>query len=793
MASRYTATGLLPSPQGTPDTPLGLGISTIPDYQQALDFAATLADGPAVPSSASGYSSSTFTAQQQQQHQQQQHAQQHSHPTRWYPLPKPRRTQLLPGTAPKSAAWKTKTAKRYDKKRAQAQGEATQQSIDSAVQSTFPPTAFGKKGQGARLGAEAHQAMMQYHQRQPHRHQAVIDPEDRIKVRMMHGGGTADGGDPQARGRRQQHGAHAAAAAMRNMHNDNTSQFPFDSVGSLVGPDGQARGSLLLAAGSGSGAKKKKKKKKEERYQDQIGIKLSWSAWMNKREDEKFHQQTIAKATSHVGKDINEHRTRLRKLKQIFDPTKIAMLTRKFEQDEIARDNRDLVKRLEKVANANTVITKTNDPNMRRYVNKVRKDKMRMLRQSKQHKLNELNFENKLLLDLLSRSHSSIPSKKECARHFSRHKEMRNCMAKVFTPKTVLMEKRLKKKKRLAKKKERARKWEEKMRRGGGGGGGGGGGRGRGGRGGQSMPPRLYEVDEPLPPIMQRAMMAEQFKQQLHSRQYSQQRSQQHSQQHLQEQQQPQRQQVRQGTLDGGLNFTSDMAGHLPDEGWRAVMPNPKTQNDRSGVAGAARERSASTASSGGYGGGRSTAGFSRGNLGTGGSSVYGGLGYPPPSTGEGSLPSRGGLPPSTRGSVGSGGSGMSSAGGTGLGPIEGAFEKRRMLMEPRQMAIGGTHMVSVSAFRGVHDRLVYELSDPLSGIVRYFDIPAQLILDVGKEYPELLSTRQTKRVQKLCALLDVSRDYFSDPDNVVAKMFWWQGKEQQQHGESSGGVADGR
>ena len=94
-------------------------------------------------------------------------------------------------------------------------------------------------------------------------------------------------------------------------------------------------------------------------------------------------------------------------------------------------------------------------------------------------------------------------------------------------------------------------------------------------------------------------------------------------------------------------------------------------------------------------------------------------------------------------------------------------------------MAIGGTHMVSVSAFRGVHDRLVYEISDPLSGIVRYFDIPAQLILDVGKEYPELLSTKQTKRVQKLCALLDVSRSYFSDPDNVVAKMFGWQGKEQ--------------
>ena len=49
----------------------------------------------------------------------------------------------------------------------------------------------------------------------------------------------------------------------------------------------------------------------------------------------------------------------------------------------------------------------------------------------------------------------------------------------------------------------------------------------------------------------------------------------------------------------------------------------------------------------------------------------------------------------------------------------------------------------------GVCDRLVYEISDPLTGIVRYFDIPAQLMLDVGK-YPELLSTKQTKRVQKL-------------------------------------------
>ena len=85
-------------------------------------------------------------------------------------------------------------------------------------------------------------------------------------------------------------------------------------------------------------------------------------------------------------------------MKKIFDPAKIAALTRQFEQKAIARDNEALVSRLQKVAVAKTTITKTNDPKERRYVNKVAKDKMRMLRQSKQHLLNELNFENKLML-----------------------------------------------------------------------------------------------------------------------------------------------------------------------------------------------------------------------------------------------------------------------------------------------------------------------------------------------------------------------------------------------------------
>ena len=89
-------------------------------------------------------------------------------------------------------------------------------------------------------------------------------------------------------------------------------------------------------------------------------------------------------------------------MKQIFDPTKITALTRKFEQATIDRENRGLIDRLEKVAKAKTIISKTNDPKERRYVKKVARDKMRMLRQSKQHAINELNFENKTTEPIVS-------------------------------------------------------------------------------------------------------------------------------------------------------------------------------------------------------------------------------------------------------------------------------------------------------------------------------------------------------------------------------------------------------
>ena len=709
----------------TPETPLTQGISEIPDYLQALEFAESLQaiggrknhDALTHGSSSIASTSPATTAMSELQQQQQQALYAENglggiakgRINKETLQTEPRRTQLLPQTAPKSVDRKWKT--RSQRKKHAGQKKKTKGAIDSAVKATFPPTAFGTDGQGAKLRQYA---------------------ETNAKYK--------------------------------------SSNFPFDQSGNLNVEDT-----------NNFGVKKKKKKKREETYRDQIGIKLSWSAWMNKREDEKFHKRTIERATSHVGKDINDHCTRLKKLKQIFDPTKITALTRKFEQATIDRENRGLIDRLEKVAKAKTIISKTNDPKERRYVKKVARDKMRMLRQSKQHAINELNFENKLLLDLLTRSRSSIPSKKQCAKHFQRHKDQRKNMAKVFSPKSVQIAKN--KRKRRRQEARLKRKQMQEMRK-------------------QGIDVRdhpLYGTIDPisgqLPPIIHRAMQ-EQEQQQKHLQQETHQKyhqrqdrhlhhhqQQQHQQQQQQQQQQQLQQQQQQHSIhDGGTDFSTIKEDQVVDEqkyledhalhsgSWRAVLPNPNVMsrgNDRISSSGMGRRSSRESLQS-------------RGNLSTGGSMN---------SMMSDNTRRRRNSNNSTAETMSSVTSGLTSrgssiVGGNGLGPIEGAFEKRRMLMEPKDMSISTTsngerHVVTVSAFRGVHDRLVYEISDPMTGIVQYYDIPATLILEVGKNHPILLETKQTKRVEKLCYLLDLD-NYFGELTNVVAKMFWWQGRQEE-------------
>ena len=54
-------------------------------------------------------------------------------------------------------------------------------------------------------------------------------------------------------------------------------------------------------------------------------------------------------------------------------------LQRAFQQKMIDRDNLGMLKRLSMIATEKTMISKTNDPYERRYINKLRRDKARMM------------------------------------------------------------------------------------------------------------------------------------------------------------------------------------------------------------------------------------------------------------------------------------------------------------------------------------------------------------------------------------------------------------------------------
>ena len=361
---------------------------------------------------------------------------------------------------------------------------------------------------------------------------------------------------------------------------------------------------------------------------------------------------------------------------------------------------------------------------------------------------------------------------------FKRHNDQRKNMAKVFSPKSVQIAKQNRIKKRKENKLKRKHLKELKM------------------QGIDVANHPLYGTHSmgggsgQLPPIMRRAMEEQQQQQQHNQRRNQEQQGEEHwgfeqhdDQQHQHHQQHQQHhqhhQQHQQHSPDGGMDFSTINEDQVVDEqkyleqhalhsgSWRAVLPNPN-----------AMSRGKSGSSDVGMGGRRSSRESlqSRGTLTSTSDSMLGSNSNPTTRM----LNQR-------RNSNSTAGTHESSSRGSsmnnGLGPIEGAFEKRRMLMEPKEMSISTTstsigierHVVTVSAFRGVHDRLVYEISDSMTGIVQYYDIPAELILQIGKEYPILLNTKQTARVEKLGYLLDLT-NYFGQADNVVAKMFWWQG-----------------
>ena len=66
-------------------------------------------------------------------------------------------------------------------------------------------------------------------------------------------------------------------------------------------------------------------------YDQQLGVKKSWSDWMSRREDEKAHINTLRRSKSYVKMSIDAHQKRLDTMAQIFNPTRIKEIQDSFK------------------------------------------------------------------------------------------------------------------------------------------------------------------------------------------------------------------------------------------------------------------------------------------------------------------------------------------------------------------------------------------------------------------------------------------------------------------------------
>ena len=451
-----------------------------------------------------------------------------------------------------------------------------------------------------------------------------------------------------------------------------------------------------------------RKRKKGPKFSDQIGVKVSWSTWQWRQGQEKFHNETIKNSTSYVGRQIKEHRDNLEKLNSIFDPQKMKEITKAFHQKMIDRDNLGMLKRLQMIATEKTEITKTNDPYEKRYVTKLRKDKARMNRNSKQYAIDMINFDNVLMLKRLNKTRTSLQSRKGLKRDFKRSRVMKKAMAKVFDPnfqREKLIRRGLYKPVyspvEEEKKKKKRRKPDTKV--------------------------QAHDVIEGLP------QTGTPYVKDRYLRTGTRDSEQENAEFHYDMARTP------------GTNEYANMAVATPsyfhEEVAKLATTPPQFNNPVPAPYSA--DSSASRPPMAGFG--------------------------KPPLSGQpmsrSSVSTGPLIAPFSRGSV-------PYSASSSIYSNTGIAIPANLLMKQTGMRIANTGVL-VSAYRGPKEALVYEITDPSTGVVSYFDIPATVIYDIGNEFPALLEAAHGSRIEKLATLLNI-KSYFSEPSNITAKMYWW-------------------
>ena len=498
-----------------------------------------------------------------------------------------------------------------------------------------------------------------------------------------------------------------------------------------------------------NGEKKKPRKKKKggPKFSDQLGVKVSWSTWQWRQGQEKFHKETISRAKSYVGRQIREHQHNLEKLNSIFDPQKMKDLQRAFKQKMIDRDNLGMLKRLSMIATEKTFITKTNDPYERRYINKLRRDKARMIQNTKQYELNMMNFDNQLMLKRLRKTRTSLQSRKGLKKDYKRSRVMRKAMSKVFDPKfqkEALIERG------LYNPVVRNTPIKEKKKR-------------RKRRNANS----LYETPPVFPPKETYVNKQNQYFDDMGNAVNP----------------------TNFAEINGPNPFTPDSQigyslnpitpdSQMLDGGYLMNSVVTPTDENQFAMAGARtpdisqlHNQPMMYDQNGPLTPDSRTAGMTPPLI-----------GMTPPYSANNSVVGKPPLAPLSRGSVATtplsiGGASMPKSAASSAFTNSGLAEPKNLLMKQRGMRIAEVGVL-VSAYRGPKEALIYEVTDPASGVITYYDIPPNVIYEIGQEFPALLETQQGGRIAKLATLLDI-KHYFNNPKNITAKMYWWH---KQQH-----------
>ena len=192
---------------------------------------------------------------------------------------------------------------------------------------------------------------------------------------------------------------------------------------------------------------KGKARDKMDGFKRQMGQRVPFTTWHWRQQQRKIHLNSLANMESYVTQDVRKHRDKVKKFEKFFFNPGVKEKMAAFEQQQIDRDNKAMLRRLFLVSVTETEISAANNPKARLGNLKRRHERLRAMQAAQKMKIGHINRENKLLHSRIVNVRSSFDHKKMKA-DFKRHIKMRNAMRKVDDPEPKKKPKRRRRRRR---------------------------------------------------------------------------------------------------------------------------------------------------------------------------------------------------------------------------------------------------------------------------------------------------------------------------------------------------------